>query len=246
MGVARKLVEIAGNAQKIYESGFKDGAEANWDVFWDLFQDFGIRTKYKRAFSLGWHNETFLPKYKIVPQGEICADYMFYETNIETVDDTKVDFSKVENFNNVFEFSQCTSISMDARSAKSMFKTFYNANFLTSLTIHNLQEDCTFEDAFTGSICLSDLYLTGSIGQDINLSTCSILTRESILNFVDSLSINAEGKTAKLSLHAVAKAFETSHEKRDGDTTKEWLDIVATRPNWTITLVKGFNLDNWS
>ena len=50
------------------------------------------------------------------------------------------------------------------------------------------------------------------------------------------LTDTASGKTITFSKTAVNKAFETSAGANDGSTSAEWLALVGTKPNWTISL----------
>lgn len=63
------------------------------------------------------------------------------------------------------------------------------------------------------------------------------LTADSIKSIVEGLSDTATGQTLTLSKTAVNKAFETSEGANDGSTSAEWLALIATKSNWTISLV---------
>jgi hypothetical protein len=86
--------------------------------------------------------------------------------------------------------------------------------------------------AFTGCDSLKNIrfsgpnYITGSI----NIGA-SPLTNESITSIVNALSPTESGKTATFSQTAVNNAFE------GGSTGSEWLNLIATKSNWTISLV---------
>jgi hypothetical protein len=66
------------------------------------------------------------------------------------------------------------------------------------------------------------------------LSKESISGKEGIINGLNS---EVTGQTLTLSLKAVKKAFETSEGANDGDTSAAWSELVASKPNWTITLL---------
>ena len=64
MSIAEKLVTVAENQQKVFDAGKK----AEYDRFWDAFQDYGNRTVYTNAFCYdGWNDEIYNPKYTIRP-----------------------------------------------------------------------------------------------------------------------------------------------------------------------------------
>ena len=86
--------------------GFDNGEKAQYDEFWDSFQNNGKRTVYDYCF-WRWNNTTFKPKYSIMPQG--TANSIFREiSGIDDLDkwfkDLKitVDLSKATSLNDGF------------------------------------------------------------------------------------------------------------------------------------------------
>ena len=75
-----------------------------------------------------------------------------------------------------------------------------------------------------------------NIAANINISSATKLVKESIESIIRALWDNASGRTLTLSLTAVKKAFETSSGANNGNTSEEWLALVASKSNWTITL----------
>lgn len=63
-----------------------------------------------------------------------------------------------------------------------------------------------------------------------------VLSGESIQSIFGGLNSEATGNTLTLRRNAVKKAFETSEGANDGDTSETWNALVASKPNWTITL----------
>ena len=51
------------------------------------------------------------------------------------------------------------------------------------------------------------------------------------------ISDNVTGQAVSVKKDAVNIAFETSAGAGDGSTSAEWLALVATKTNWTISLV---------
>lgn len=95
------------------------------------------------------------------------------------------------------------------------------------VTIRKLKVSATnsFSGCFTGCNNLQNIVFEGEIGNNVNLSACP-LTRASIESVVSVLSGAESDKTLTLKQSAVNAAF----------TTEEWETLVATKPNWTITL----------
>ena len=63
-----------------------------------------------------------------------------------------------------------------------------------------------------------------------------VLSAESIQSTFDGLNSEVTGQTLTLPLTAVKRAFETSKGANDGNTSETWNALVASKPNWTITL----------
>jgi hypothetical protein len=62
------------------------------------------------------------------------------------------------------------------------------------------------------------------------------LNKESIKSFVNALSPTTTDKVLTLHKNAVNAAFETSTGAKDGENSEEWVNLIATKSNWTITL----------
>jgi hypothetical protein len=72
-------------------------------------------------------------------------------------------------------------------------------------------------------------FAPNTIKCNLNMSGSRALTNESIQSIIDGLSSTENGKTLTLSQTAVNNAF-------GGSDTTEWLTLIATKPNWTISL----------
>lgn len=203
----------------VYDKGKEIGAEsgklAEYDTFWDAYQQNGNRTNYANSFyNVGWDDNSYNPKYDIVCVGNAYAAFAY-----SRITDTKknIDISKVTNTGPFFNSS--TSVK----------------------TIRNLivSEATTFDSAFF-NLCtaLENLHFTGVIGKGtINLQWSSKLSKESIENVIGCLSNTTSGLTVTLSKTAVNTAFATTEGGTDGSTSEEWEDLIATKTNWTIALL---------
>ena len=72
-------------------------------------------------------------------------------------------------------------------------------------------------------------------GFDVQWST--ELSKESIISIINALSDTTTALTVTLSKTAVNNAFETAKGNADGSTSEEWAALIATKQNWTISLV---------
>ena len=251
MSIAEKLQAVAENQQKVYDAGFTAGQaaggdtdaafqegfdagkQAEYDTFWDAFQQNGNRTDYRCSFG-GWTEQMFKPKYDIRPT--IGTDYMFAYSFVDGIDLVKVleecgvvlDTSQAAGFN---YFVYCSGMShlpvLDTRNALWATNLAYNSSVETIDKII-LREDGSqiVSSMITACPYLKNLVIEGVIGNDMDISGSWQLTKASIESIINALSDTVSGKILQISKRAVNNAF----------TTDEWNALRATKPNWTITL----------
>ena len=248
MSIADKLVTIAENERKVYEAGKK----AEYDAFWDKFQQNGKRNFYAGAFGgIGWNKDTFKPKYPVAPNGSTVTDYMFYHFNRQSTsgDDDLLDFSE---FNSMFDFSKSKrllytfynarikNLYLDCSSATLMTGTFNadNGGYIENLTLKVTETTTSFSNTFEYQKYTKNITFTEDsvISANIRFTQSVKLTKASITSIINALSITATSKSVTFSKEAVNKAFETSTGANDGSTSAEWLALIATKTNWTISL----------
>lgn len=246
MSIAEKLTTIAENEQKVYDSG----KQAQYDELWDSYQKKGARDNYNYAFydlTQGvWTPGIFKPKYSIVPT---CMIECFRGT-------VKLTFDFVEWFDELgitFNTSKCTAFTGAFREAGfnrigviDMSNMSYagGGNYLfygaQAVTIDKLILSTKYQQFFTGcfqyAYKLENITISGTIGEDIDFQW-SPLTMASIKSVIGCLSNDVTGKAASFNLTAVNNAFETSESAADGSESEEWAALIATKPNWTISLV---------
>jgi hypothetical protein len=245
MTIAEKLQIIAENEQMVYDAGKK----AEYDRFWDRWQSNGERTDYKMmngTFNgkyFGFSN--FYPKYDIKPVGD--ASFLFYaweNASGDSVGSLKqrledcgvvLDTSKATSLTNAFAYSRFTEIpiidctGLSGGSTNVFASAYGNLKSIEKIIVN---ETVTFTKWFNSTNPL-EVRFEGTIGQDLDLSyqsykaTDSRLSKASIESIVNCLSNTATGKTLTLSQTAVNNAF----------TDTEWATLIATKPNWTISLV---------
>ena len=265
MSIADKLTTIAENVSKVYQAGYDKGVAeggdeavfqqgyeagktAEWNAMWDAIQRGGMKAQYKACFQGEyWTKDTFKPKYNIVPSE---ADNMFsdsFSNEPEPVDLTEI----LNNAGVTLDFSQATSI----------MTAFYKANIkrlpvlnFTSITNINatfrfckvetidgliLKDDGTnvFNITFASCEKLREIaFIQGVIGNNIAFDNSSFLSKQTIIRVINALSGTTTGKACTFNKSAVNNAFETAEGLADGSTSSEWLALVATKPNWTISL----------
>ncbi len=178
---------------------YKAGQKAEYDKFWDVYQDYGNRTNYANAFyNIGWNDETYQPKYNIVivGNGYGCFGY-------SNITDTKVDID-ISNSTNAGNF-------------------FYTCFYLKTIKKLIVSEKITsYTNFFKFCVALEDIAIEGIIGADISFADSNKLTHDSLMSIINALKDFSGTTTTKtLTLHADSKALLTDSEKAIA-TQKGW------------------------
>lgn len=244
MSMAEKITTIAENIPKVFEAGYnkgksEGGGDNYYDTFWDAYQDYGNRRSYTYAFAKqGWNNETFNPKYPIIAVGD--ASYMFDGC-------TLTDFDFVENGISLdtsgaasltYAFRNCKGIyrigEIDCSGCKDVNRLFYSCKMpnIDNLIVH---ENLTYSNTFDYAT-IENITISGVIGKNGFKLTSSTLTKASVISIINALSSTTDGLSITLSETAVNNAFEENEGAADGSASDEWLSLIATKPNWTISL----------
>lgn len=233
------LTEYADKVSALYDKGVKD----EYDRFWDAYLDNGNLADCSKIFGgKGWDDSIFKPKYSLKP---INANYMFSQTNIQ-------DYKGIlESQNVTFDFSDCTTFydffwastvtrigEIDMRNATNVYEAFDSCKNLKSIdkVIFKNTPYSNASSVFYNTPNLESVIIEGKIYEDPRLDRSSKLNKSSITSFMHALAEDATGKTCTFSLTAINNAFETSEGTADGSTSQEWLDLVTTKSNWTISL----------
>lgn len=187
---------------------YEAGKRDEHKAFWDEYTLNGNRGNYRYAFAgYGWTDANFKPPETIFPQD---ARYMFQNSSIAHIDETQVDFTNTTDMRD--SFNGCVSLE-GLRLKISGNKTF-SAN------------------TFIGCEALTDVIIIGTIqSANFNLQSSTALTKASITSVINALSSTTSGLTVTISKTAVNNAFS------GGSTSQEWLDLIATKPKWTISLM---------
>lgn len=181
MSIAEKLQTIAENQQRVYDAGFAAGQaasgdsdaayqdgfvagkKAEWDAFWEVFQNHGKATSYQHAFSLGkFTDENYNPKYplRFASDTVVGGQYVFYASPIT---DTKVDIIAGNNRPLSYCFQGCE-----------------NLHTIRKLVLNGTN---TFGNTFTNCTSLTNIVIEGVIGKSINFqwSPLSVDSMKSVI-----------------------------------------------------------------
>ena len=188
----------------------KGSDDSFYDQFWDAYQNSGGYVfSYAGAFgSSRWTDEVYNPKYPIVCSGGYSMERLFYNSAIT---DTKV---PITAYNGIFITGMFTNsklktirkLVLENTDGVKTGNSFDNCTDLQNITIEGV--------------------LSGQSGRTDPNFQWSPLTKASIKNVIACLSDTSVEVTATFQKTAVNAAF----------TTDEWNALVASKPNWTITL----------
>ena len=213
----------------VYEAGKK----AEYDRFWDIYQENGKRKHYMNAFSgIGWGNDTFKPKYDLIP---INAYMLFRESNI-VGDLTKIlkdlgislSFSNCTNNQYAFYSSKFTKIGLvdfDAVTSTAI-SAFGYCSDLESVEI-KVNENTVFNQMWTNCTALINLVIHGTIGQNgFNVKWSTLLSHDSLMSIINAL----QDKTGDTSGTSWVCTLGTENLAKLSDAEK----AIATEKGWSL------------
>lgn len=250
--MANAIGSISAGGDDRYDEGFADGKtegieegkQAEYDRFWDAFQENGERTNYNYVFAgKGWNNDTFKPKYPIRP---INGANMFQASNItgDLRDYCVLDTSRATALGSFIYGAQFSAIGAIDLNSTHMGQIAYNAPNLEYVEKIIFHPEIKYIGSSVIANCLKlrEIRFEGEYKQHnttgYNFSDkVPNLSKESIISLINVLSDGASGLTCTLAKSTIDREFATSEDANDGSSSVEWAALVATKPNWTISLV---------
>lgn len=255
------LTTATENVEKVYGAGHSAGKQAEYDAFWNLKQPSrGAKQTYTGDFGGRWTEETFKPKYDVVPSS---APYMFTGNNlrIDLVEHFKkigkrLDFSQCENQNSCFFMSNFTHLG-NVSALAGYYNVFQDCKYLVTIDEWGDAQGREMSAAgltstFSNCVALENITIKGKFANTVYFHWSTKLTRASIESIVNALSDNVSGKTLQLSKVAVDEAFmvyngplpeedPNGYDNPDnwiiGSVSGEWMELCYIHSNWTITLI---------
>lgn len=229
-----KTEEYATKVGKVYDKGRQDENNA----FWDNITNYGNRMSYSTAFAQ-WSNEYIRPNRKIAPPGSTSGNSTFNACpNLKKIEAEYFDFSQKATgtssssgwyytFYNCPELEEIEDIGLTAAQYGYTY-TFANCKKLHTIGAVRTDENTLFSHTFDFCNLLVNLNVIGTIAKNgIDMHWSTKLSKASITSIINALSPTTSGLTVTLSQTAVNNAF----------TTEEWNALIATKTNWTISLV---------
>ena len=220
MTTAEKLIKVAENVPKVYETGKKAGS----DEVWDAIQANGNRTNYRSAF-LTWETPEYItPKYPI----RTSTMYETFNSCRALKELPPIEFT-VDKLTFYSCFTACRSlkeiimdIRPDEKTASSLTSTFNTCVSLQTINKIIVTEGMQYSSTFNFCESLVNLTFEGVIGNNMNLSYSPLLSKESILNVLDCLANKTSGSFV-LTLGTKNLAKLTDAEK-----------AIATEKGWSL------------
>lgn len=234
-------------------AGFDAGKQAEREAFWNAYIPDGL-AQWQYVFYVRWGENNFYPTKDLKPKGALSFGFSsFGVVNLtQRLKDCGVtlDTSGVTAGNYMFAFSSkithLPTLSFVGLT-EDVSNIFDGDKSIVEIEKIILKDDgsTTFSKWFRECYALTTIAFEGVIGQNIDFSACTKLSKASITNIINHLSDTVSGKTLTLSQTAVWDAFtyiwvdpETGEEHDMGySTSDEWNALEASKPNWTITLV---------
>lgn len=231
-----ETAETAGDVSSALDNAFIEvsdvaygyGKQAEYDAFWDAYQQNGNRTDYQNCFSgEGWTEETFKPKYDIFTTNSYM---LFRRTGIKDLGAAIHNCGKkvtTSHTNLQFTFQQSQYLeSIDGIEFTVPLiyinGAFSNCNVLRKIQTLPIAENATTLD-FTQIPALEDVSFSGVIPVNISFAQSRLLSNTSVQSIIDHLK-DLTGATAKtLTFHATVGGNMTAEQK-----------AAITAKNWTL------------
>jgi hypothetical protein len=243
------LDQMATSVDEVYNIS----QQAAYDEFWDKAQDYGNLRYYYGGFGgRVWTDETFKPKYDIktnhsLPAPQNNCGLMFFGSGIKDLKGALeragviIDWKTFIGFSQVFTEALVENIGeIDTTGTNSLNHTFSKARNLRNVDKLIFKADGSQtigSNMFETTPKLETITIGGCIGSNFDIHWSPLLTHDSIISIINALSSDKSGLTVTFSSEAVNNAFETSEGAADGSTSAEWLALVGTKSNWTISLI---------
>lgn len=228
-----------------YDKGYADGKQAEYDAFWDAFQDNGKRTNYHYAFRY-WDENILRPKYDIKPVGS-CPSIFRDVKGITDFEQWQKDCGIVVDFSQVTHISDGFGTSSFERFGVLNFSKVANMDWCfngsKARTIEKIicptGGSPVYTGAFNNATNLEEIRLQGVIRSNgLDFKSSTKLSADSITSIINALSDETSGLTLTLSETAVDAAcaeMELS-ESTNHTNSSWWAWLISTKSNWTISL----------
>ena len=227
-----RTADYASKVDEVYKAGRKSQYDESWDASSNV-----IDWTYRFA-GAWWNNTTFVPNYDLILSGNSYCCFngnRYYGDLVELLKNRGITLTttKVTNCSMLFAYSHFTRIGeIDLTNAVNLSNTFNSMIYLHTIEKLKVTADNKFDGAFNSVSALENIIIEGTIGQNgFNVQWSTKLSKASITSIINALSATTSGLTVTFSKTAVNNAFS------GGSTGEEWINLIATKSNWNISLV---------
>lgn len=228
-----EIATISENNEKVHDAGVEAGIKAEYDRFWDSYQQNGDRVIYSRAFTTCWNDELFYPKYDMYPTK---ADFMFNGVTITNLKERLkecnriIDFSNVTAFQQIFQDTNTYALPViDMSNATSSSYAFYSS-YIVEIEKIISSENTTFS-AYTFGIMskLENVVFEGTIAKNgLDIHWSKKLTHDSLMSIINCLKDYSEDTSG--TSWAVTLGTDNLVSTKLTDEEK----AIATEKGWTL------------
>ena len=261
MSIADKLTTIAQNEQKVFDAGHTVGYHAGKSVGYQEGNQIGYETGFQEGRSEGYNEGVDIGRDIGMQEGKKAEHDEFWDAVQEpTKEDTeysyKFSYWRTEGmYNPKYPIrttrAECVGtfrgaigikdtlvdIDVSVNTTKIDYMFWWNTGIKTIRKLKVSEKITRYVQTFYQCTALENITIEGTINASIELQWSTKLSHDSFVSIINALSLTASGLSVTFSLEAVRKAFETSQEALDGNTSSQWLALIATKPNWTIALI---------
>lgn len=186
---------------KPYAEGYLAGKQAEYDRFWDSYQNYGNRKDYQNCFSgEGWTEELFKPKYDVI---STSAYMLFRQSGFKDLGAAIRNSGKrVAISNSILQFTFQQSLQLEVIEGieiltplVSTTSAFASCPKLRKIQTLPIAENATSLD-FSNIPALEEISFSGVLPVSFSFAQSPNLTAESVQNIIDHLK-DLTGQTSK-------------------------------------------------
>lgn len=229
--------------------GIVEGKQAEYDKFWDNFQQNGNRNRYEYAFAWeSWTNEIFKPKYDITVEIGNSSNMFTYSGitgSLKTIlndNGVSLTFTNTSGSSSgaryIFVATKFTELPVidvsQAKGSQAIQSLFSLSTQIQTIEKLVMPTDCTGYSTETFHKCyaLENIAFEGTIKYSLNFQYCP-LSADSVYSILNHLDTNEYTGTRTITLKQIAK---DNYISKYGET--EWDNNIALYSNygWTFAI----------
>ena len=216
------------------EDGITEGKQAEYDRFWDAYQQNGNRTDYRYGFAgPAWTEETFKPKHSFIVKDVAQSMFQYFGfvgDLAQHLDDLGVtlDLSRSYNthslFNSAQQITRVPEINISSAGAANSALFAYCTKLVT-IDKFVVTATNAWSSTFQGCDNLENLTIEGTIGvSGLNIQWSTKLTHDSLMSIINALEDKSGvGGTWTVTLGTTNLAKLTTDELK-----------IAENKGWTV------------